>query len=178
MADAADQVLLLYLDAHTGLARRLLALIAPASAAVVPPFVAGLLEVGVAPHLAVAALVAGLGIVNTRLDPRLEAALLAAAQNPAPGAVTRAAASIGLSAPRLRALARAQMPVPLSQWLLWRKLELAGREISSGSRLAEAALAGGFADQAHLTRTMVRMFGVTPLSASGLLRPPDDRFVQ
>ena len=34
--------------------------------------------------------------------------------------------------------------------------------IAKGTPLAEAALAGGFADQSHMTRTFVRAYGITP----------------
>jgi AraC-like DNA-binding protein len=40
----------------------------------------------------------------------------------------------------------------------------------AGASLAEAAYAGGFADQAHYTRAMRKMFGITPKSASLILR--------
>ena len=41
----------------------------------------------------------------------------------------------------------------------------------SGARSESTAAAGaGFADQAHLTRTMRRMFGVTPGAATAALR--------
>jgi AraC-like DNA-binding protein len=58
----------------------------------------------------------------------------------------------------------------LSQWLLWRKLEQAALAISTGASLAEAAHAGGFADQPHFSRTMRRMFGLTPGAAAIALR--------
>lgn len=85
------------------------------------------------------------------------------------GAVREAALVAGLSAPRLRELARAELGLSLSQWLLWQKLARASRALASGAPLADAAFAGGFADQAHFARTMRRMFGVTPRVAAGSL---------
>jgi AraC-like DNA-binding protein len=178
MADVGGSVLLLYLETHTPLASRLLASIAPANAAVAPPAVAPFLSLTVSAESIVEGLKAGLGAGEARLDPRLEEALLKASEDPEPGAISRAAAMVGLSPARLRVLAQAQMQVPLSQWLLWRKLQRAGREMARGAGLAEAAVAGGFADQAHLNRITRRMFGVTPLQVSGAVRSACNRFVQ
>ena len=178
MTDDGGSVLLLYLETHTPLASRLLTLIAPEDAAVAPQSVADLLCLVIPPEGIVAGLMAGLGVEDTRLDPRLEGALLTASEDPAPGAIGRAARAVGLSPARLRVLAQAQMQVPLSQWLLWRKLQRAGRAMASGAGLAQAAQAGGFADQAHLNRLTKRMFGVTPLQASSAVRSQGNRFVQ
>jgi AraC-like DNA-binding protein len=43
-----------------------------------------------------------------------------------------------------------------------RRLAIARRAIASGAPLVEAALAGGFADQSHMTRQFRRAYGVTP----------------
>ena len=178
MTDEGGSVLLLYLETHTPLASSLLGLIAPAVAAVAPPSVTALLSREVLPDRIVAGLREGLGVKEVKLDPRLEGALLKASEDPAPGAVARAARAVGLSPARLRVLAQAQMQVPLSQWLLWRKLQRAGEAMARGAGLAQAAVAGGFADQAHLSRVTRRMFGVTPLQASGAVRSEGNRFVQ
>ncbi len=171
-------VLFVYLETHTPLALKLVALIAPAEAGVAPASVCDRLLPNVPTERVIDRLRADLGAWNASLDPRLEWALLMASKDPAPGAIARAAVAINLSPARLRALAQAQLSAPLSQWLLWRKLERSGRAMASGARLAEAALAGGFADQAHLSRTMKRMFGVTPLQAAQVVQTTDNRFVQ
>lgn len=101
------------------------------------------------------------------IDPRLSMALEQLRRSPGtPGAVGHAAMAAGVSAPRLRELARTELGIALSQWLLWQKLARASRAIADGAGLAEAAAAGGFADQAHFARTMRRMFGVTPRIAA------------
>ena len=76
--------------------------------------------------------------------------------------ISEVASQCHVSDSRLRALAREQIRLPISTWLLWRKLEKAFCEIAAGASLVDAAMRGGFADQAHLTRTMKRMLGITP----------------
>lgn len=100
------------------------------------------------------------------LDARLAAVVSALRDDPGRWPITEAAARVGLSESRLRTLAREQFGVPLSTWLVWRKLECSAKALATGASLAEAALAGGFADQAHFTRAMRRMFGITPSVAS------------
>jgi AraC-like DNA-binding protein len=104
--------------------------------------------------------------LDTRpIDDRLQVALTVLAREPGALLIEDAAALAGLSESRLRALASKQMGLPLSTWLIWRKLERAVRSLSEGASLAAAAATGGFADQAHLARAMRRMFGVTPRTA-------------
>ena len=104
------------------------------------------------------------------LDGRLSTAL-AMLEAGGSASIRSTATEVGLSPTRLRDLARAQLGVPLARWLLWRKLACAGRAMAQGSPLAQAATEANFADQAHLTRTMKRMFGITPTSALNSLRP-------
>lgn len=99
------------------------------------------------------------------IDTRLETALAVLSRQPGTCSIREAAMQCGLSESRLRSLASAQLGLPLSTWLIWRKLERAARAISDGETLSMAAVAGGFADQAHLARAMRRMFGITPRSA-------------
>lgn len=101
------------------------------------------------------------------VDARLLDALATLADEPGHIGIADAARQCGLSDSRLRALARAQLGVPLSTWLIWRKLERAARALQDGEPLASAAAMGGFADQAHLSRAMRRMFGITPRAAQG-----------
>lgn len=80
-----------------------------------------------------------------------------------------AAESVGLSAPRLRALAKEQLGVPLTKLLAWHQLNRAAKELAKGATLAEAAYAAGYADQAHFTRSMRSLVGLTPREARGPL---------
>lgn len=109
--------------------------------------------------------------VDMPIDLRLRKALnLLRLDSGGPGSVTRAAEAVGLSGPRLRCVATQQMGVSLSKWLIWHKLERASRALADGASLSQAAIDGGFADQAHLARMMRRMIGMTPGEAATVLR--------
>ena len=95
-----------------------------------------------------------------------------------PRPIERAAAASGVSVSRLRALAWTQLEVPLARWLTLRQLQRAVVSLTRGASLAEAAFDAGFADQAHLTRSMRRAFGVTPATVATIVRASDRRFVQ
>lgn len=106
------------------------------------------------------------------LDPRLAAALQemrGSAQADDLGGVAR---RVGLSPARLRALARTELGAPLAHWRAWLQLERAIGALRGGEPLAAAAALGGFSDQAHFSRTMRRFFGITPLTASRVVRTP------
>jgi len=47
-------------------------------------------------------------------------------------------------------------------YLMQRRIDLSRRLIARGMRLSEAAAAGGFADQSHMTRVFVGKYGLTP----------------
>lgn len=111
------------------------------------------------------------------LDTRLHNALdLLRQDRSGPGAVARAARAVGLSDSRLRYFASTQMGPPLSQWIILRKLERASRAMACGADLTDAAADGGFSDQAHLSRMMRRMVGMTPGAAAVFLRKTGDSF--
>jgi len=102
------------------------------------------------------------------LDPRIVTAMDAVS---APGAtMPDVAARVGLSPQRLRALARAQVGMPLLRWRAWVRLRVAAEALRDGRTIADAAITGGFADQAHLTRWMREMMGLTPTVALPALR--------
>jgi AraC-like DNA-binding protein len=105
---------------------------------------------------------------SSELDPRLVEALniLGASSVPIPVV----AAMAGLSPQRLRALARSQLGMPLTRWRVWSRLRRAAEALQAGKSLADAASAAGFADQAHLTRQMREMMGLTPAVVLPILR--------
>lgn len=110
------------------------------------------------------------------LDPRLVAAMdttMAAWDLSMPELAER----VGLSPQRLRALARRELGMPLTRWRVWMRLRRAAEALRDGQSVAEAAVTAGFADQAHLTRWMREMMGLTPSVALSVLRGQDRRAV-
>ena len=109
-----------------------------------------------------------------RPDPRLLAALERLGRDPASWRLDAVAREVGLSPARLREIARTELGVPLATWRLWRKLDQAARRIAAGDAIGVAAVDAGFADQAHLSRTMRQLFGITPSDAVPSLRGHDE----
>ncbi|MEJ3653676.1 AraC family transcriptional regulator [Actinomycetes bacterium KLBMP 9759] len=101
-----------------------------------------------------------LGPSSSALDARLVAAMRAAATREL--TMAELAATVALSPQRLRALARRQLGMPLTKWRVWRRIARAVAALDEGAGLADAAVLGGFTDQAHFTRQMREMMGVTP----------------
>jgi len=61
----------------------------------------------------------------------------------------------------VRGFARATGLTPHA-YLVQRRIDMTRRLIARGTRLAEAAVASGFADQSHMTRIFVRNYGISP----------------
>lgn len=102
------------------------------------------------------------------LDRRLQSALATLQAPPGRQAVARAADAAGFSTARLRALSQAHFGVPFAKLVLWRKARLACAALRAGEAPAAAAQAGGFVDQAHFTRTLVEVIGLTPGLTGGV----------
>jgi AraC-like DNA-binding protein len=105
---------------------------------------------------------------SSQLDPRLVQALNALSDFNT--SLPSLAADVGLSPQRLRALARDQLGMPLARWRVWTRLRRAAEALQAGQSPADAASTAGFADQAHLTRQMREMMGLTPAAVLPLLR--------
>ncbi|GAA2277978.1 hypothetical protein GCM10010149_21820 [Nonomuraea roseoviolacea subsp. roseoviolacea] len=105
---------------------------------------------------------------SAELDPRLVAALNTLKERSVP--MPSLAAAVGLSPQRLRALARHQVGMPLARWRVWARLRLAAEAMRAGRSPADAAIEAGFTDQAHLTRQMREMMGLTPAAVLQHLR--------
>lgn len=97
---------------------------------------------------------------SQELDPRLVTALGMLAEGNV--SMPSLAAALGLSPQRLRALARRELGMPLPRWRVWSRLRRAVAALQSGIPPAQAAIVAGFSDQAHFTRQMREMMGLTP----------------
>ncbi|OBK88928.1 helix-turn-helix domain-containing protein [Mycolicibacter sinensis] len=97
---------------------------------------------------------------SRELDARLVTALAMLADGTI--SIPNLAAAVGVSPQRLRALARQDLGMPLTRWRVWSRLRRAVEALQSGRALADAAVIAGFSDQAHFTRQMREMMGLTP----------------
>ncbi len=75
------------------------------------------------------------------------------------------AAHLGLSAEHARHRFAAAVGLPFKRYVLWRRLRLATLALQRGLDATAAAHESGFADSAHLARTLRTMFGVTATQA-------------
>jgi AraC-like DNA-binding protein len=89
--------------------------------------------------------------------------------NPTLAALAREAS---LSASHFRHRVRAMVGMPLRPYLRWLRLQRALMSAAAGADLSRAAQDAGFADGAHLTRTMQRHFGIPPMAILDALRTP------
>lgn len=96
-----------------------------------------------------------------RRVPRTQVQRAAAAAGAA-GVLEDLAASVGLSGVRLRQLVRSELGVTLGRLRLWQRLTAMARTADGATPLARSAVAVGFSDQAHLTRTSQQLAGRTP----------------
>jgi AraC-like DNA-binding protein len=92
--------------------------------------------------------------------------------------LTELAAESALSPSRFRHLISERVGMPLRPYVRWLRLQRALESAARGASLTEAAQSAGFADAAHLTRTMRRHFGVAPSAILALLRRGVSPFVQ
>lgn len=96
-------------------------------------------------------------------DPRIDAILRAIDDDAdAFGTFEAAAAEVGLSPSRCRALVRAAAGVPFRRYRLWRRMACVARCLAEERSLTEAAHSAGFASSAHLSAAFSAMFGVAP----------------
>lgn len=107
---------------------------------------------------------AGGGGPSRELDARLVHALEVLRDNDI--TMPAVAAAVGVSPQHLRVLARRQLGMPLTRWRVWTRLRRATEALQAGASLADAAVVAGFADQAHLTRQMREMMGLTPAAVA------------
>lgn len=78
-----------------------------------------------------------------------------------PVRIQSAAEAAGLSAERYRHVFAADMGLPFRRYVLWRRLIRAFAALAAGEDATRAAHGAGFADSAHMARTVRAMLGVT-----------------
>jgi AraC-like DNA-binding protein len=99
-------------------------------------------------------------------DPRIERALANVdASLSSKVAASAVADSAHVSLSQLQRLFVSQIGLPVRRLVLWRRLRLAMAAILAGSAVTEAAHAAGFADSAHFSRSLKKLFGVTARQA-------------
>lgn len=72
------------------------------------------------------------------------------------------ASKVFLSESRFAHLFKEQTGIPFRKYILWCRLQATVKAVLQGQSLTQAAYEGGFSDVAHLSRTFVEMFGVSP----------------
>ena len=105
------------------------------------------------------------------LDPRLARALArirAVDEQRLPA--TELAQAAALSVSQLERLFSGCLGLSVRRMVLWQRLRVALGEALSGASLTEAAMAAGFADSAHLSRSLRQQFGIRASEALRHLR--------
>lgn len=96
-------------------------------------------------------------------DPLIERLIAALPQSlPDRFGVAAMAAQTGLSPSRVQHRFTAHTGIAVRPYLRWRRLLTAIEGVTRGLPLTQAAMAAGFSDSAHFTRTFRRHFGIAP----------------
>ena len=103
------------------------------------------------------------------LDRRLQMAIAEiGARLPDSVAAADIAQAAHLSPSQLHRRFQSDLAVTLRGWVLWRRLHHALVRVLAGDSLTASAHAAGFADLAHLSRSLRRMFGIRASQLRGL----------
>ncbi|NED60480.1 helix-turn-helix transcriptional regulator [Streptomyces sp. SID10244] len=103
------------------------------------------------------------------LDRRVQAALSRIAEHlPGPVPAADIAEAAHLSTSQLHRRFQSDLAVTLRGWVLWQRLRSALMHHLRGHSLTDSAHAAGFADLAHLSRSLRRMFGIGAAQLQGL----------
>lgn len=94
-------------------------------------------------------------------DPRTALVLDVLGAHP-DSSLSQLADGIGLSYDRMSHLFSQEVGLPLRSYQLWRKVKQVAWWLNSGQSLTDLALAAGFSDSAHLSRTFQHFFGIRP----------------
>lgn len=105
----------------------------------------------------------GTGEAPAPLDSRISVALSFLKESPEHyGSLESLADKVHLSPSRLAHLFKHEVGVPVRRYVLWMKMRRALDLAIAGNSLTTAALSAGFADSAHLSRTVRAMMGIAP----------------
>jgi len=97
------------------------------------------------------------------VDSRISVALSFLRESPEQyGSLALLADKVHLSPSRLAHLFKHEVGVPVRRYVLWMKMRRALDLAIGGNSLTTAALSAGFADSAHLSRTVRAMMGIAP----------------
>ncbi|MBL8522247.1 MAG: helix-turn-helix domain-containing protein [Betaproteobacteria bacterium] len=97
------------------------------------------------------------------MDSRISAALTFLRESPHQyDSIESLADKVHLSPSRLAHLFKGEVGVPIRRYVLWMKMRRALDLAIAGDSLTTAALSAGFADSAHLSRTVRSMMGIAP----------------
>ena len=117
-------------------------------------------------------LVERLGHLPRRLlDPRLAKALeriRALDEQALPAQALASTAALSIS--QLERLFSGSLKLSVRRLVLWQRLRVALQKALGGASLTDAALAAGFSDSAHFTRSVRHQFGLSPGTALRYLR--------
>jgi len=87
-----------------------------------------------------------------------------------PSALADLAAEAGMSRFQLLRGFAHQVGLPPHAYRMQRRVALARSLIAGGATLVDSAVSAGFSDQSHMTRTFVRLLGVTPAGYAAAVR--------
>ena len=97
------------------------------------------------------------------VDTRINTALAFLRDSPqAYDSIEALSARVHLSASRFAHLFKKVVGVPVRRYVLWLKMRRALDLAIAGDSLTTAALSAGFADSAHLSRSVRAMMGIAP----------------
>ena len=101
--------------------------------------------------------------MDSYADARVTTALTFLRESPQHyGSLEALAEMVHLSPSRFAHVFKSAVGVPVRRYVLWMKLRRALDLAIAGNSLTTAALSAGFADSAHLSRTVRAMMGVAP----------------
>lgn len=107
-------------------------------------------------------------IPHPSIDGRIQQILLQLQSRPVLSA-DDAADTVDLSTSRFLHLFKEQTGMPYRRMLIWNRLMIFFAHLQAGSDITTAAIDAGFADSAHLSRSIRQAFGLTAREISGAL---------